>query len=375
MNPNPAATSYARLTPWQARTVMLALVLLASLGFAIAPTSPTLSDALAEKSKNGDIHLYMTEVARIHAGENYYAVAAEELVVQGYPTRSVFNWRTPLPMWLVGKMPSVLAGRLILCGAALVLLLMAFEVTSRESPNVYCRAVPLTLLLIGSLLPCFCGETFVLPVLWAGVFMAVSICAYGVNRPYLGAAAGLAALFFRELALPYCVLGAILALRQRRRGELLVWLVGLAAWAIFFALHCWQVKQLITSDATAHHGGWIQLGGMRFVLAIAQMNAYLVLLPMGLTVLYFVAAMFGLAGWQTPLGTRFGLTVCLFVVAFSIVGYDFNRYWGLLISPLLCFGVVRAPVSLVELWRAASLPLPSTFHGRTQARSASEGQA
>ena len=36
---------------------------------------------------------------RIRAGEGYYQVAAEELVERGYPTRSVFNWRTPLPMW------------------------------------------------------------------------------------------------------------------------------------------------------------------------------------------------------------------------------------------------------------------------------------
>ena len=42
---------------------------------------------------------------------------------------------------------------------------------------------------------------------------------YGVNRPHLGAIVGVAAVFFRELALPYCVLGLALAVLARRRGE------------------------------------------------------------------------------------------------------------------------------------------------------------
>ena len=66
-----------------------------------------------------------------------------------------------------------------------------------------------------------------------------------------------------------------------------------------------------------------------------------------------MAALCGLAGWHSPLGQRVGLTFCLFIVAFSIVGHDFNRYWGLLIAPLACFGVVRFPASVLDLWKAA----------------------
>ena len=69
------------------------------------------------KACSGDIALYLAEIQRIHAGENYYQVAAEELVSRGYPTASVFNWRTPLPMWLIGKLPEVLWGRLVLIAA------------------------------------------------------------------------------------------------------------------------------------------------------------------------------------------------------------------------------------------------------------------
>jgi hypothetical protein len=58
----------------------------------------------------------------------------------------------------------------------------------------------------------------------------------------------------------------------------------------------------------------------------------------------------------TPLGTRIGLTVCLFLIAFAAVGQSFNQYWGALVAPLLCFGVVRFPMSLVDLCRAAHKP-------------------
>ncbi len=352
MNTTHPKTGYARLRPSTARIVLIAWLLFTGLCLAMMPTPPPVCEAAEQSTNSGDVALYRAEVQRIHAGENYYLVAAQELVARGYPTRSVFNWRTPLPVWLIGVMPTPVFGKVVLCLLALALMLIAFEATSREQPNIYRGPLPLALLLAGPLLPCILSDLYVLPVLWAGVFIGLSVCAYGVRRPYLGVAAGLAAVFFRELALPYCLLGVALAAWHKRRGELTAWLAGLAAWAVFFGLHCLQVKQLVAPDALAHRQSWIQFGGLAFVQATLQMNSCLLLLPQWVTALYFVAAMCGLAGWHSPLGQRIGLAVCLFVVAFSIVGQDFNRYWGLLIAPLACFGVVRFPASLADLWKA-----------------------
>ena len=124
---------------------------------------------------------------------------------------------------------------------------------------------------------------------------------------------------------------------------------------IFFAWHWWNVSGLIGPDAIAHKHGWIRFGGAGFVLATAQMNAYLILLPPWVTALYFAAAMFGLAGWHTALGVRMGLTTCLYVMAFAVVGQDFNQYWGSIIAPLLCFGVVRFPASMRDLCHASAI--------------------
>jgi hypothetical protein len=362
MTSTTTSSGYTRLSPWQARAVLIALVLLIAFSLWKSPTPPPLCDLHEEGAKPGDVFLYTSEIKRIHAGENYYQAAADELVKQGYPTASVFNWRTPLPMWLIGVLPDPLCGRLILIAAGMAMLLMAFTAAAREQPNVYRLAIPLAVLLTGPLLPCFQSGVFVLTELWAGIMIALSLCAYGVRLRFLGATMALAALFLRELALPYCLLGLALALWERRPKESTVYIAGLIGWAVFYGLHCWKVSHLITAAAAAHRQGWVRFGGLTFVIAVTQMNSFLVLLPVAVTVIFFVLAMVGFAGWQSAWGLRIALTACIYVVAFSIVGQEFNRYWGFMIAPLFCFGVVRAPAALRDLWHAAKLPWP-VWHG------------
>jgi hypothetical protein len=310
---------------------------------------------MSHHSDSGDIALYRAEADRIHAGDGYYETLATELTARNYPTRSVFNWRTPLPVWLLGKLPVVEMGKALLGIMALALLLMAFEAVARElDPKNLKRPIACALLLTGPLLLTVVGNLFVFPELWAGLLIALSACAYGLARRRLGVALGLAAIFFRELALPYCVVCIAMAWREGRRRELAAWMLGLLAWLVFFALHAWCVSQAMPADAQTQPHGWVQFGGAGFVIATAQINAYL-LAPQWITAVYLVAALVGLAGWNTPFGTRIGLTVCLYLMAFAVVGQTFNQYWGFLIGPLLCFGVARFPVSMRDLWRAATV--------------------
>ena len=88
---------------------------------------------------------------------------------------------------------------------------------------------------------------------------------------------------------------------------------------------------------------------MGFVISIAQMNAYLLLLPQWVTAIYLTAALVGLAGWNTPLGTRIGLAVCLYLMAFAAVGQSFNQYWG------------RAGRPASMLWRSAAARVDRRF--------------
>jgi hypothetical protein len=365
-------TGYSRLSPPLARIVLASIVSACGLGIAVT-FSPLANNNLTENEcKTSDLELYRAEVDRIHAGEGYYQVLSSELTSRGYPTRSVFNWRTPLPLWLLGQLPSAEQGKILLGILSLMMMTMAFGAMAKEEeaglaptaqgPIALLRrhgtSMTCILLLVGTWLPMALGDFFFLPVLWAGVFIAISICAYGVDRPRLGVAFGLAAVFFRELALPYCVLCAGIAWWHGRRRELAAWTLGLAAWALFFGLHWQQVLEWMPSDSHAHRQSWFQFGGAGFIISAAQMNGYLLLLPQWVAALYLVAAMVGFAGWSTSLGTRIGLAVCLYLTAFSIVGQGFNYYWGFLLAQLLCFGAARFPASVRDLWQAANSTVP-----------------
>jgi len=354
--PPPAATSYARLAPRQARATLALAALVAGLLVAVSVASDADRRSRTPPGQ-GDVALYRAEIEQIHAGEVYYDAAAAELTARGYPTRSVFNWRTPLPMGLIGRMPAIVLGQALLGLLALGLLLAGFEATARDNPGRIGRPLGTALLLTGPLMFCVLADLFAMPVLWAGVLIGLSVAAFGLERPYWGVALGVAAVFFRELALPYAVASAGMAAFAGRRRELLLWTLGLTAWAVFFAWHIAEVMPRIAPDARAHAQSWLQLGGAEFVLATARMNAYLLLLPGWATALYLTAALLGLAGWSTPWGMRCGLTVCLFVGLFAFVGQEFNQYWGCLFGPLLCFGVARFPASLCELWHAAAFSM------------------
>ncbi|REK17637.1 MAG: hypothetical protein DWQ37_05940 [Planctomycetota bacterium] len=312
-----------------------------------------LAQGFADKPHRGpgDVALYRAEVDRIAAGESYYVVASEELRQRGYPTRSAFNWRTPLPMWLIGNLPHPVWGKVLLGGLAVVALLMSFPFLVREG-GLGVSLVGM-LLLIGALLPCWLGELYVMPMLWAGALLTISVAALGSGRTKLGVASGIAALFMRDLAGPYCVFQGAYALWQRRWREAALWTAGLAAYAVYFAWHVWNVMALQTPDATAHEDGWVRFGGLAFLVSLAQMNGFLLTLPQWVSAIYLPLAMLGLASWSSDTGRRTALVTLLFLVLFAVVGQPINQYWGSLIAPLLCLGAARSPWALRDLWLAA----------------------
>ena len=93
------------------------------------------------------------------------------------------------------------------------------------------------------------------------MLIALSACAYGVNRPWMGVTFGLAAIFVRELALPYVVVCVAIAWWQGRRSELLAWSIGLLAWVGFFGLHWWRVTEVIAAGRTPINKAGSSLAG------------------------------------------------------------------------------------------------------------------
>jgi hypothetical protein len=358
-----ATTGFARLSLRAARAVLAVTLLVVAfcVGVSLSPLKSGFADG--PDRGPGDVELYRAEVDRIQAGESYYAAAAAELHARGYPTRSVFNWRTPLPMWLLGVLPDPLWGKVLLSGLSLVALVMLFAAVDRN--GTLRQACAAGLLLTGALMFSVLGNLFVMPVLWSGILIAISVAAFGVERPWWGVGFGIAALFCRELAAPYCVLGLAIALRGRRWREAGAWSLGMCAYAAFYLWHMAQVLPLIGPDDLAHQQGWVRLGGAAFVISMIQMNAYLLITPQWISAVVLPLALLGFAGWHNAFGQRAGIAVAMYVALFAVVGQPFNQYWGSLIAPLVCLGLARAPASIVDLWRAAlARPLVAALQTR-----------
>ncbi len=300
----------------------------AATAFFVAVTFSSLKSGFADAPDRGpgDIALYRAEVDRMHDGYGYYDAAEAELRSRGYPTRSLFNWRMPLPMWLIAKLGDVSVAKGVLALLCLTLAAMAFQLLAIEGTPA--QGLFGVALLGGALLPCGLGDLLVLPELWSGVLLALSAACFGLERRTAGIGAGIASLFFRELAAPYVLICLGLALYERRGRELALWSVGLAAYAVFFAVHVSNVLPRISPEDTAHAAGWIRFGGAGFLISTVQMNAYLLLLPQWVTAVYLGGTLLGCWGWRSPAGTRIGLTIVAYALAFSIVGNDFNQYWG-----------------------------------------------
>ena len=353
-------SSFARLPPTQAKIVLALCALLAIVSVVVALSPWQSSNYDPTRRREGDIPLYRAEIERIAGGENYYAAAADELTARGYPTKSIFNWRMPMPIALLGLLPNIQGGKILLGLLALMTMVTIFkacvceETAYRGDRCVPWFALASVLLLTGPFLLFVLGNAFVIPLLWSSVLIALSLACYGVNRNVAGAMCGTAALFCSELAMPYCLLMAFGAWYYKNRREKTTWLLCASAWTVYFSLHAWVVVMYIAPDAHAHRLGWIQGGGLPFLLATAQINAYLINLPQGIAALYWVVALIGLAGWSTPWGTRVGLTATLYVILFTLVGQQFNQYWGALYTPILCLGAARFPYAIRDLLDAQS---------------------
>jgi hypothetical protein len=287
-------------------------------------------------------------VERVHDGEGYYQAWSDEARSRGYPARSVFNWRLPLFAWLNGSLPGLRWGQALLSAIALATVLVVYGAVRSESGVVTAMAA---VVLVGfAIAPCLRLEVFLTTDLWAGTMIALSIGAYARHSVLLGFAAGALALFLRELALPYCLVALGLAWWKGDRREAAAWIVCLALFGVYFAIHWLQVAHHQSRDDLAHTKGWVSFGGTAFLLTTTGFHMLLGDLPRWTWALYLPLAVLGLAGWKGQMASRVGLTAAGYLSLFAVVGQPFNNYWGLIDAPVLALGFVHAPAALRDLF-------------------------
>lgn len=327
-------------------------------GIAVSTTTQTehVPDFGPEHEKSGaDLKYYREVVTRVGNGENYYDVANERLRYWGFRVGSTFNWRLPTYAYVLGSLPSpqwIRAVLLILAGLGMLLTLVA------EASELGLLAAPATVLLqVGVSAWALDGDAFLAQEVWAGILILVSVAAAGcaASSPRwrsVAVAAGLLALFFRELVLPYCLIAGVLAGWHGRRSEAAVWLSGIVLFALYLWWHAQQVAARLTPADRAGSQGileWVQFGGLSFDIMATRMNAFLMNAPGWLVFLYLLLALIGLLSWRSEQGLLLSLTTLAYLFAFAVIGRSMNFNWGLMFAPLLPFGIVRAPGAMWEL--------------------------
>lgn len=333
-----------------AMVVLTAAAILVFLAIAATYAPPK----AAASASDGDMAMYTHIVERMHAGEGYYTAAHAELHGSGYGTTSVFNWRLPTLATAESLMPSLAWASIVLAIGALATLIAAAKLVRDTAGDA--TAVLAAIALAASLFACATPAAALFTEIPAGILILASVSAYGLKRPAIGFALALAALFVRELAAPYVLVCIYFAWREGRTRELWAWTAGLAAFAAFFAWHYTKVHGQLGAGEFSYAEGWIQFGGLRFILAAARFNGLMIAFPLAATAVLLPLALLGLVAWRAPEARRVIATAGIYLAAFAIVGKPFNDYWGALFTPVMMLGLAFVPAALRDLLSRATAP-------------------
>ena len=286
----------------------------------------------------------------MRAGQDYYGAARVELSRGHYGMQSVFNWRTPLLAWFIALFPNTVWPQGVLLGLAVVTGAFACKLIFDELGAI--AAGTLVIVEIITLGVCLVPDTIAFAEVPAGVLIMLSAVAYGGGHPKLGQGAGILALFLRELAGPYVLVCLFLAWREKRYGECRVWIAALVAYAAYFLWHYLMVKAHQQPGDLADTNGWVQFGGLRFLLSTATFNGLFFTWPSWVSAVFAPLAVLGTLAWPGRAGARIGATTMTYLALFSIAGQHFDNYWGAIYAPLMSVGIIWAPLALRDLWRA-----------------------
>jgi hypothetical protein len=354
LQPTSEVTRFAHVGRGGAIAILAGLLALMGICISLALRQPLARPSLHRQK--GDLALYQGIIGRVHHGERYYAASAAELRATGeYGMQSVFNWRTPLLIWGLAQLPDPIAARWILGLLALIAIVLIRQAARADGGMAMGLAAPV-MAFFGGLIGAFSPDGLYFGEMWAGVLICLSMASLGMGWCKSGVLAGLFALFIRELAMPYVLVAAGLALWRKRWRQLALWVAGLAAYAIYYALHAREVSKWVLPTDPADPSGWLQFGGLKYLLVITRWRGLSVTPPDWVMGIYLPIGLLGRAAWKGDVGRRAGLAVAVYLIVFACVGKPYNDYWGMVFDPLLAIGLAWGCLALWDLLRAIFRP-------------------
>lgn len=346
------ATSHSpRLT---AAAALVTVIALATTALLSAPQPRT---DLSPDSYN-DVELFGTIASRLRGGEGYYAVSGQEMRLRGYPTGHPFNWRTPLHLSAIASVPPTVAAVLWACLGAVLVLTTAY-VTFKSSLADPIVVIVATFMQVGFVLTLSPVAMSLMAEAWSGALLGLSALGFVVRRSRFAITLGLAALFCRELAAPFCVACGLMAITRRRWYESAAWISGAASYAIYYALHVNQVRSHVSATDRVRELSWIRFDGFTFLLATIKWHFWLHFTSTVVVALVFSLICAGIMSSRTPWMIR--LTASIYGVFFMAIGLPFNQYWGLVAWPVWA---VASGFGASALWRWTHDVITADVHPR-----------
>jgi hypothetical protein len=289
---------------------------------------------------SGDAATYRQVVDRMQSGSDFYTATGSVLRSRNYPVASVFNWREPL----LATGIAAISER----GAMLVLWLLAVFLLVRAVPLL--QGVLGVLPILPALVMVVISDAAFFSELWAGLCVGHSAVSYARDQRVSGVAWAVAALFFRELAAPFCVVAGVRALWHRDRPEIIAWVIGGVAFVTYYGWHVTQVLSHIQEGDPAQPQSWLAFGGLAFLLhAFRNASGAIIGLPpflFGLLVAFAVAAW-----WSRSMTWHVRAGVIAYAAFFLVFGLPFNGYWGLVAGPLFGLWLANGERGLAVLAR------------------------
>jgi hypothetical protein len=282
---------------------------------------------------DGDVAAYQELIGRLRTGTPYYEAVGSVLRTRHYASREMFNWRTPAFFLALAALPDRATHALIvILGVALCLL--TFATNRTDGPIVRWVTV---LAQLGILILLVAPQATVMSELWIGILLALSLCAYRLQRWGVAVVVAVLALFLRELAAPYCVACALLAVSYRHWREVAAWTVSACLYVTYYAIHAVRVAQYRLPTDPGHGSSWLELGGLQSLLDKVHFSFWLIMTPWPSTVLALVLIVAGILNTRTPAHVR--CSAVSFILFFLLAGKHFT-YWGLVAWPIwaVCCG-------------------------------------
>lgn len=347
------ASRWASLDRPRAVAVVLFLVaLLVAAAWGASMTSGDLAPVEASNAAgsppraNGDLILYEGITRRVAGGEDYYLTAADELRRGNYPLMPFIAFRLPTlavaGAW-IGR-PGLLILQWCLFGAMLAAWWARLEGQFADNG----RRVSAVMLAAAGVAVAVTGRYLYLHEVWAGALIALSLALHRPGRWGWSVPAAALALAIRELALPYVLLMAALALWRRDWREFGAWAVLTLLFGIAMLLHQAAVAEVVLPSDPASPG-WAALGGWAGMLRTFYLAGPLRWLPAVAAAPIIIFALFGWASWKSPAGLAAALMYSGYGLAFMLFGRSNNFYWGLIVAPAFLVGLVFLPRAFADL--------------------------